>query len=107
MRQELLTYLQQITSEEQAILDGHTNIQKDLYTSGKDFVIDSQKLLEKGRLIEIRPHTRFAHFPSSESDGEYDLDIDSQTQQYQYSESDYHGASVHEFIFFCNNTESK
>ena len=107
MRQELLTYLQQITSEEQAILDGHTNIQKDLYTSGKDFVIDSQKLLEKGRLIEIRPHTRFAHFPSSESDGEYDLDIDSQTQQYQYSESDYHGASVHDFIFLCNNTESK
>lgn len=63
MRQELLTHLQQITLEEQAILDGHTDIQKDLYTSRKDFVIDSQKLLEKGRLIEIRPHTRFAHFP--------------------------------------------
>ena len=67
MRQELLTHLQQITSEEQAILNGHTDIRKDLYTSGKDFVIDSQKLLEKGRLIEIRPHTRFTHFPSSES----------------------------------------
>lgn len=63
MRQELLNRLKQITTEEQAILDGHTDIQKELYTSRKDFIIDSQKLLEKGHLIEIRPHTRFAHFP--------------------------------------------
>ncbi|MDY2813574.1 MAG: AraC family transcriptional regulator [Dorea sp.] len=63
MRQELLDRLKQITAEEQAILDGHTDIQKELYTSRKDFIIDSQKLLEKGHLIEIRPHTRFAHFP--------------------------------------------
>ena len=63
MRHELLDRLKQITTEEQAILDGHTDIQKELYTSRKDFIIDSQKLLEKGHLIEIRPHTRFAHFP--------------------------------------------
>lgn len=63
MQKELLTQLQKITPEEQAILNGMKNIRKDLYTSRKDFVIDSQKLLEKGRLIEIRPHTRFAHFP--------------------------------------------
>ena len=63
MRQEILTFLQKITPEEQAILDGHTDIQKELYASGNDFIVDSRKLLEKGRLIEIRPHTRFAHFP--------------------------------------------
>ena len=63
MQQELLVQLQKITEEEQAILDGHLDIRKELYTSKKDFIIDSQKLLEKGRLIEIRPHTRFAHFP--------------------------------------------
>ncbi|MBQ8804817.1 MAG: helix-turn-helix domain-containing protein [Tyzzerella sp.] len=63
MQKELLTHLQKITPEEQEILNGLQNIRKDLYTSRKDFVIDSQKLLEKGRLIEIRPHTRFAHFP--------------------------------------------
>lgn len=63
MQGELLQYLQKITTEEQAILDGRTNIQKELYTSRKDFVIDSHKLLEKGNLIEIRLHTRFAHFP--------------------------------------------
>ena len=63
MHPELLNYLQKITAEEQSILAGQKNIQKELYTSHKDFVIDSKKLLDKGRLIEVRPHTRFAHFP--------------------------------------------
>ena len=63
MNPELLEYLQNITKEEQAILDGATDIQRELYTSEKNFIIDSHKLLEKGRLIEIRPHTRFIHFP--------------------------------------------
>ena len=63
MRLELLEFLQKITPEEQAILDGGSGIQKELYTSRKAFVVDSQRLLEKGRLIGIRPHTRFAHFP--------------------------------------------
>ena len=63
MQQELLRHLQKITEEEQAILKGAQDIKKELYTSHKDFVIDSQKLLQKGRLIEIRPHTRFVHFP--------------------------------------------
>lgn len=63
MNTELLGYLRNITEEEQAILNGQKDIQKELYTSEKNFIIDSQKLLEKGRLIEIRPHTRFIHFP--------------------------------------------
>lgn len=63
MRQELLAQLEKITPEEQHILDGNIDIQQNLYTSRKQFVIDSKKLLQKGHLIEIRPHTRFAHFP--------------------------------------------
>ena len=63
MRQDLLAQLQKITEEEQAILDGRQDVQKELYTSGRGFVIDRRKLLRKGRLIEIRPHTRFVHFP--------------------------------------------
>lgn len=63
MNPELLKYLQSITKEEQAILDGAADIRRELYTSEKNFIIDSHKLLEKGRLIEIRPHTRFVHFP--------------------------------------------
>lgn len=63
MNAELLEELKKISPEEQRILDGDKNIQKSIYTSAKDFVIDSQKMLESGRLIDIRPHTRFVHFP--------------------------------------------
>ena len=63
MNSELLRQLQTIAEEEQAILNGQKDIRKELYTSEKGFIIDSRKLLEKGRLIEIRPHTRFTHFP--------------------------------------------
>lgn len=63
MREELLKELRKITEEEKEILAGNQNIQKSLYTSHKDFVVDSNKMLKKGRLIEIRPHTRFAAFP--------------------------------------------
>ena len=34
------------------------------YTSNSDYVINSEKLLEKDKLITIRPHTRFAEFPT-------------------------------------------
>ncbi|MCH5344855.1 MAG: helix-turn-helix domain-containing protein [Acetatifactor sp.] len=63
MNAELLEHLQNITEEEQAILDGQKDIRRELYTSDDNFIINSGKLLEKGRLIEIRPHTRFIHFP--------------------------------------------
>ena len=63
MRQDLLDILKRITPEEQELLDGGREIQKERYTNRKDFVVDSRLLLEKGRLIEIRPHTRFAYFP--------------------------------------------
>ncbi len=63
MQRELLEQLRKITEEERAILNGWQNVRKELYTSGHGFVIDSGKLLQKGRLIEIRPHTRFVHFP--------------------------------------------
>lgn len=63
MQKELLEQLRKITEEEQTILNGHQDVRKELYTSGKGFVIDSRKLLQKGRLIEVRPHTRFVRFP--------------------------------------------
>lgn len=63
MRGELLEFLRKITPEEQAILDGAGSIRRELYTTRREFVVDSRRLLEKGRLIEIRPHTRFVHFP--------------------------------------------
>ncbi len=63
MHPELLQRLKPISEEERAILDGNQNVQKELYTSQKDFIIDSRKMLEKGKLMDIRPHTRFVHFP--------------------------------------------
>ena len=89
MNSELLAKLKPISEEEQAILDGRADIQKELYTSGAgvnrrsaadpigktpdsckpvlsykpSFVVDSRRMLEKGKLIDIRLHTRFIHFP--------------------------------------------
>jgi len=63
MNQELLEKLSVITAEEQSILDGNTQVDFDIYNQDSSFIIDSQKLLKKGKLIEIRPHTRFVHFP--------------------------------------------
>lgn len=63
MNPTLLSQLTMITAEEQAILDGRRDVEKSIYSSTKDFVIDSRKMLEKGKLIDVRPHTRFVHFP--------------------------------------------
>lgn len=60
---QLLERLRQITPEEQRILEGDQNVDRKLYTSARNFVIDSRKLLARGKLIEVRPHTRFIHFP--------------------------------------------
>ncbi len=62
MDEALFRRLREITDEERALLEGQ-GIQRDRYTSRQEFVVDSAKLLEKGKLIEIRPHTRFAYFP--------------------------------------------
>lgn len=63
MHEELIRELSVITEEEQHILDGRKEIDPQLYTEKKDMVIDSKKLLQKGKLIQVRPHTRFVHFP--------------------------------------------
>ena len=61
----LLRRLKEITEEERAILSGQNGIQRERYTTGRDFVVDSEKMLEKGKLIEIRPHPVCAFSPSS------------------------------------------
>ena len=63
MHRELLRELSVITEEERKILDGRKEIDQQIYTEKKDMVIDSKKLLQKGKLIQVRPHTRFVHFP--------------------------------------------
>ncbi len=64
MRRELLEQLRKITEEEQRILDGDNCVDRGLYMSGgNDFTVDSAKMLEEGKLIAVRTHTRFVHFP--------------------------------------------
>lgn len=63
MKEQLLKMLRPITEEERKILEERKEIQKDIYTASEEFTIDSRKMLEKGRLIDIRTHTRFIPFP--------------------------------------------
>ena len=51
MREDLLHHLRQITAEEQALLQEHTDIQKEIYTYSREFVVDNAKLLIRGQLI--------------------------------------------------------
>jgi len=63
MESGLLQKLREITPEERYILEGKSEIEKNIYmTAGAD-VIDARKLMETGKLIEVRTHTRFIHFP--------------------------------------------
>ena len=63
MKQELMKLLEQVSPEEQRILNGQDTVERALYTSRADFTIDSRKMLSRGELIDIRPHTRFVRFP--------------------------------------------
>lgn len=63
MHLELIKELSVITEEEQKILDGKDGIDPHLYTEKKELIVDCEKLLKKGKLIQVRPHTRFVRFP--------------------------------------------
>lgn len=58
----LLRRLAGITKEERALLHG-SRVDQTLYASGSLFKVDAEKMIERGRLMSIRPHTRFAPFP--------------------------------------------
>lgn len=68
MNQELLKILRRVTPEEKRLCSGNTDIEKEIYSfdpaENEDIVhIDAAKLLDAGKLIQIRTHTRFVHFP--------------------------------------------
>jgi len=68
MHAALLERLRGITEEEQAILSGSNTINRDLYMQGQDATVNSRKLLAAGKLITVRPHTRFIDFPAHRHD---------------------------------------
>jgi len=47
MDERLLCRLKEITDEERAILAGGQGIQRERYTSGRDFVVDSEKMRKR------------------------------------------------------------
>ena len=63
MNQTIIEQLSTITEEEREILEGRPEIDKTRYTEKNELIVDSRKMLEHGKLISIRPHTRFVHFP--------------------------------------------
>lgn len=68
MNQSILTRLAPITPEEQVILNGRRNIDRDLYMLGEENTVNARKLLSAGKLITMRSHTRFVHFPPHSHD---------------------------------------
>lgn len=63
MKKELIDLLKELTPEEQHILSGDSKINKELYMAEGENRIDARKMLEDGKLIQVRPHTRYIHFP--------------------------------------------
>lgn len=63
MLKEIHDKLIALTEEESRILSGENSVNQSIYTDGRNFVIDSNKLLPNGELIDIRKHTRFVNFP--------------------------------------------
>ena len=64
----IIDRLSAVTAEEQAILDGSKVIDRSLYMDGRRDVISGDKLLPRGKVITIRPHTRFIAFPEHTHD---------------------------------------
>lgn len=61
--QELLHYLLQLTEEEKEIIEQRKKVTKERYTSKAHFIIESEKFLNKDKMISVRKHTRFVDFP--------------------------------------------
>ena len=68
MDKNLVAALMQITDEEKEILQQNKDVNKTLYTSQNQFIIESGKFLRGDQLIMVRKHTRFIHFPMHRHD---------------------------------------
>lgn len=63
MNSIILDRLKVITTEEKEILDGRIDINWNIYMNPSSNIIDNKKLLDQNKVIQVRPHTRFVHFP--------------------------------------------
>lgn len=68
MDQRIIEELRKITDEEKQILMGRIGVDQSIYQEDDKItrdrnIFDAKKLLDAGKLISIRKHTRFVHFP--------------------------------------------
>lgn len=68
MNQAIIDRLSVITEEEWLILSGDNRIDRSIYMDGSHDIISGDKLLPPGKVITIRPHTRFTDFPEHTHD---------------------------------------
>lgn len=61
MNRELIRKLSVITEEEREILKGKKEADRSRY--GERQAVDSRKMLDRGKLIQVKPHPRFVHIP--------------------------------------------
>ena len=67
INQEILEKLMPITDEENEILQGK-GVDTSIYTSDENNIIRAKNFLLDGKLINVRTHTRFVHFPEHTHD---------------------------------------
>lgn len=67
IKKEIIDSLSGITEEEQTILNG-ADIDREKYMMKKNDIVSHKKILPQGKLIAIRPHTRFTDFPEHSHD---------------------------------------
>lgn len=68
IKSDILERLREVTFEEKEILKGSQNINRSIYMQGVENTINSKKLLDAGKLITMRKHTRFVDFPDHTHD---------------------------------------
>lgn len=68
LKPEIMEKLKKITQEERGILAGQSQIDREIYMQGSENTVNSKKLLELGKLITVRKHTRFIDFPEHTHD---------------------------------------
>lgn len=63
VKEELINKMRKISPEEQSYLDGNPDIRRELYSHRNLSEIDRALFLSEGRLVAVRPHSRFVEFP--------------------------------------------
>jgi AraC-like DNA-binding protein/mannose-6-phosphate isomerase-like protein (cupin superfamily) len=63
MNADLLNELLQLNDEEKQMLQQKNEVQKEIYTSQENFIVEGERFLNNNTMIMVRKHTRFVHFP--------------------------------------------